>query len=210
MTLLEPIALFLSLWRYVNGPGAEIPYIGTAENYRHTNTDSSQDIVARSHIYLSVVKPDEANGEAFNVADSETPTSWIQRWPIMAEYFGLKGLPPTEPAEGESRILHNKAVLTDEVEVFPADRWWNEHQADYKKMCVEFGLRERTIPPESWTFALVAGCSYLKRDRHLSLAKIRSLGFTDEYAPGQGQIIGYNRMVESNILPPSEAMKKGV
>lgn len=104
MSFLEPVGLFLALWRYVNGPGAEIPYIGTEPNNRHTNTDSSHDIIARSEIYLSVVKSTEASGEAFNIADYATPVSWVERWPTMVRYFGLKGVPPKEPqAESEFR-----------------------------------------------------------------------------------------------------------
>lgn len=109
MTFIEPLALFLSLWRYVKGPGAEVPAWGTYAHYRHTSTDSSQDIIARSEIYLSVVKPDEANGEAFNTADYDTPTSYADKWPIIADYFGLKGVGPVEPAESESPFSLSQA-----------------------------------------------------------------------------------------------------
>ncbi|EHA22330.1 hypothetical protein ASPNIDRAFT_136740, partial [Aspergillus niger ATCC 1015] len=64
------IALYLSLYRYVYGYGATVPFPGTPTNYVYTFTDSSQDIISRAEIYLSVVKPDEANGEAFNIADT--------------------------------------------------------------------------------------------------------------------------------------------
>jgi hypothetical protein len=100
MTFLEPQALFLALWRYVYGHGAEVPFLGTDANYKHLNTDSSHDVMARSEIYLSVTKPQEAHGEAFNIADYATPTSWVTKWPILAGWFGLKGVPPVEPAEG--------------------------------------------------------------------------------------------------------------
>jgi hypothetical protein len=96
MTWLEPLALYLSLWRYVNGSGAQIPHIGTMENWLFTYTESTQDIIARSEIYLSVVKPDEANNEAFNTADYSTAVSNSVRWPLMAEYFGLKGVGPSD------------------------------------------------------------------------------------------------------------------
>ena len=99
MTWLEPVALYLALYRYLNGPNAEVPFIGTSANYIHTNTDSAADIIARSEIYLSVVKPDEANGEGFNTADYDTPVSWIQRWPVLASYFGLKGVGLAEPRD---------------------------------------------------------------------------------------------------------------
>ncbi|KAH0428099.1 3-oxo-Delta(4, 5)-steroid 5-beta-reductase-like protein [Colletotrichum camelliae] len=152
MTFLEPIALFLALWRYVHGPGAESPFIGTLDNYVHTNTDSSQDIIAKSEIYLSTIKPDEANGEAFNTADYTTPTSWVTRWPATVSYFGLKGTPP-DPSQTAT--------------TFPVDKWWEEHQEDYKCMCAEYGLRHRDIPAMTWVFTLVAGYTLLHRNREM-------------------------------------------
>lgn len=48
-------------------------------------------MIAKAEIYLSVVKPEEANGEAFNITDTATPGPWSMKWPILTEYFGLKG-----------------------------------------------------------------------------------------------------------------------
>jgi hypothetical protein len=76
-------------------------------------------------------------------------------------------------------------------------------------MCAEYGLRERQIPPESWIFTLVTGHSYLKRDRHMSLDKIRSLGFNEELQVGEGHFIGFGRMVAANIIPKPENLLKG-
>ncbi|KAL0782129.1 hypothetical protein CaCOL14_000035 [Colletotrichum acutatum] len=186
MTFLEPTALFLALWRYVHGPGAEIKFIGTATNYTHTNTDSSQDTIAKSHIYLSTVKPEESNGEAFNTADNATPVSWVERWPVMVDYFGLQGTPPVEGAQT----------------TFPVEKWWKEHQDDYKRMCVEYGLKHRDIPAASWTFTMGVGFSLLQRNRAMCLDKIRSIGFKDELGMTEGYLIAFDRMVAANILPP--------
>lgn len=185
MTFLEPIALYLSLYRYIHGEGAEVKFIGTSANYVHTNTDSSQDTIAKSEIYLSVVKPEEAAGEAFNTADYSTPTSWVDRWPAMVSYFGLKGTPPDDGTEAP----------------IPIDKWWEQHQDDYKRMCKEYGLRERVIPKETWVFTLIAGYSLLCRDRALSLDKIRSVGFSEGLSLGKGHWIGFDRMVKGNIIP---------
>lgn len=193
MTFLEPIALFLSLWRYVHGEGAEIKFIGTSANYTHTNTDSSQDIIAKSEIYLSVTQPEKAAGEAFNTADYSTPTSWIDRWPAMVSYFGLKGTPPDEGSKT----------------TFPEDKWWEEHRDDYEGMCTEYGLRKREIPKETWVFTLIAGYSLLCRDRASSLDKIRSVGFNESLALGEGYWIGFDCMVTANLIPPPSDTFKG-
>lgn len=115
MTFLEPTALVLALWRYVHGPGAEIKFIGTATNYIHTNTDSSQDTIAKSHIYLSTVEPEESNGEAFNIADNATPVSWVERWPVMVDYFGLQGTPPVKEAQSEPLYYHQSSFLHSKI-----------------------------------------------------------------------------------------------
>lgn len=211
MTYLEPVALFLSLWRYVKGPGAEIPFIGTRANYLHTNTDSSHDIIARSEIYLSVVKPGEANGEAFNTADNARPVSWVERWPVMTGYFGLKGAPPVEPAESEFSLNKWLRKYTEcfRLATFPAQEWWQDHQDDYKRMCSEYGLRAREISPESWIFMLYGGHSLLCRNRELSLQKIRSVGFVEEQPVGEGHFVGFDRMVAAKILPPRSVMQGG-
>ncbi|KAK1718923.1 hypothetical protein BDP67DRAFT_393633 [Colletotrichum lupini] len=190
MTFLEPTALFLALWRYVHGPGAEIKFIGTATNYTHTNTDSSQDIIAKSHIYLSTVKPEESNGEAFNTADNATPVSWVERWPVMVDYFGLQGTPPVEGAQT----------------TFPVEKWWEEHQGDYKRMCAEYGLKHRDIPAASWIFTMGVGFSLLQRNRAMCLDKIRSVGFKEELGMTEGYLIAFDRMVAANILPPRKLM----
>ncbi|KAL2801595.1 hypothetical protein BJX63DRAFT_442177 [Aspergillus granulosus] len=126
MTYVEPLALYLSLYRYINGPGATVPFPGTKKNFVYTYTDSSQDIITRAEIYLSVMQPEAANGEAFSIADTATPGPWSAKWPILAENFGLKGTGPGE--HGESG--------------------WGYRQV----MCEEYGLKQRTIEDATWVF----------------------------------------------------------
>jgi hypothetical protein len=128
MAFVELIALYLALYRYVNGPSARVTFPGTQKNYLYTFTGSSQDIIARPDIYLSVEKPDQANGEVFNTADTATRGSWSVKWPLLSKYFGLEGAGPGP--QGWSGV----------------DQWWkNEHQAGYKRMCKKYGLRRRVL-----------------------------------------------------------------
>ncbi|KAJ5106604.1 hypothetical protein N7456_003279 [Penicillium angulare] len=122
MTYVEPLALYLMLYRYVNGPGATVAFPGSYATYIHTFTPSSQDIIARSELYLSVERPDQAHGEAFNTADNESPAPWSIAWPKMCEYFGLSG----QEASPKDSTWKN------------IDKWWIAHQDDYKKMCEEY------------------------------------------------------------------------
>ncbi|KAL4955731.1 hypothetical protein BDW69DRAFT_204226 [Aspergillus filifer] len=174
MTYVEPIALYLSLYRYVNGPGA-------------------RDIITRAEIYLSVLKPDAANGEAFNIADTATPGPWSKKWPILASYFGLEGTGP------------NHAETSKEWGEI--DKWWNEHLGDYAKMCEEYGLQERVIGEATWVF-VKAGFMLLDRNREMSLDRIRSVGFTEELPVGHGHYRAFDQMALEKIIPARDAWAK--
>ena len=187
MTYVEPLALYLTLYRHVNGLGASVVFPGSYPNYTHTFTASSQDIIARSELYLSVEKPDRGHGEAFNTADNDIPASWALVWPKMCEYFGLRGEGPSPEDKGWKDI----------------DKWWFAHQDDYKKMCKKYGLRYREIPEATWTF-LSVGLSFLCRNRELSLDKIRSVGFTEEYPIAYGYFQVFECLSQEKIIPAKE------
>ncbi|KAK2745563.1 hypothetical protein FQN57_003688 [Myotisia sp. PD_48] len=91
------LALYLSLYAAVEGHGAEVPFPGTPISWVNLCNDSSQDIVAKFSIYASL-HPESSSGQAFNVADNATASSWSVKWPIICSYFGLKGTAP--PADG--------------------------------------------------------------------------------------------------------------
>ncbi|PLB44203.1 hypothetical protein P170DRAFT_416668 [Aspergillus steynii IBT 23096] len=190
MTYVEPLALYLALYRYVNGPGSRVQFPGSHKSYTYTFTDSSQDIISKSEIYLSVVKPEQAHGEGFNIADTETPGPWSVKWPLLADHFGLEAAGPSD--EGWVEI----------------DKWWQEHAEDYKRMCAEYGLQYRVIGEAAWIFCKV-GFTMLHRNRELSLQKIRGLGFTEEIPVGQSYIDTFEHMARERILPPSEALRGG-
>lgn len=63
------------------------------------SNDSSQDLVARFTIYASL-HPEISHGERFNAADNALASSWSQKWPVICEYFDLKGSPPPEGGSG--------------------------------------------------------------------------------------------------------------
>lgn len=187
MNLLEPVALYLALYRFVHGPGATVPFPGSLKSFAYTHTDTSQDIMTKAEIYLSVVKPTEANNEAFNVADTATPGPWSVKWPMLAGYFELKGTCPSTDEWGG------------------IDQWWNEHQEDYQKMCEMYGLQRREISESAWIFSKVS-LTMLNHNRELSLDKIRSIGFTEELPVGQGHYVTVDRMVNERILPPKSVL----
>ncbi|KAL4896047.1 hypothetical protein BDV59DRAFT_199268 [Aspergillus ambiguus] len=171
MTSVEPLVLYLALHRYINGADAEAPFPGTFKNFIYTNTDSSQDLISKSEIYLSIVKPAEADGNAFNIVDSSDPGSWSRKWPILAVYFGLKDTDSVEDAwSGLDGLLE-----------------------EYKKMWGKYGLNFRAISPEAWIF-VKEGFTLLDRNREMGLDKIRNVGFKEELPVGQGHCKIFDRL----------------
>ncbi|OQE40206.1 hypothetical protein PENCOP_c006G04608 [Penicillium coprophilum] len=187
MNFVEPLALYLALYRFVNGPGASVNFPGTKTNFTYKFTDSSQDLISKSEIYLSVVQPEHSNGEAFNIADTDLPGSWSAKWPILAKYFGLKGAGPGEM--GWENL----------------EEWWNEHQDDYRRMCNAYCLEHRLLPHSSWIF-LKAGFTLLDRNREMSLDKIRGVGFKEEIPVGEGYLIAFDRIAEAKLIPSQRAL----
>ena len=92
MNLAQALALFLSLYRSIEGADAEARYFGNQAAYEALHTDTSQDQLARFHIYASLHLK-EVSKRAFNVAD-EDAIMWKQVWPGINEWFRLNGVGP--------------------------------------------------------------------------------------------------------------------
>lgn len=95
--LAQTLSTYLSLYASVEGAGAEVAFPGTEQSWQIKSNDSSQDVVAKFAIWASL-HPDQTHAQRFNTADNASPSSWSVKWPIICEYFGLKGTPP--PAGG--------------------------------------------------------------------------------------------------------------
>lgn len=92
--------VYLSLVRHVQGEGAEVPFVGNSESWKIFSNDSSQDLLARFCIYASLIGDKFESGTAFNTCDNAQPSSWSKKWPIICDYFGLKGVAPPETGNG--------------------------------------------------------------------------------------------------------------
>lgn len=113
-------ALYLSLYRYKNGKGTEVPFPGTDKSWKILSNDSPQDSLAAFSIYASLHPETHGNGQRFNTGIMKA-TSWSERWPIICDYFGLKGVAPTADSPQPSQYLE-------------------ENIQDWKKIEQEFGL----------------------------------------------------------------------
>lgn len=99
----QALGLYLSLYRYINGDGAKVVFPGTMQSWSIKSNDSSQDVIARFAITASLATGDNLEkvaGQSFNVADSNTPSSWSKKWPKICSYFNLVGVEPSEANGG--------------------------------------------------------------------------------------------------------------
>jgi hypothetical protein len=97
--LAQTLATYLALYVEIEGKGAECAFPGTEKSYVALSNFSSQDLVARFSIYASL-HPEVTHGERYNTADNSVADNWEKRWPVICEYFGLKGTPPSAGGSG--------------------------------------------------------------------------------------------------------------
>lgn len=156
-------AVYLYAWKLVRGEGAEIPFPGVEKGYDALYTETSATMLARVAIYAAL-HPNEFRERVFNVADSASPGSMRERWPQLASWFGLKGIPPPESAS-------------------PVDQKPSEYVKEHKEKLEAAGVKGVDI----WNAGQLDSCGYwLTFDRQLSLRRLRETGFGEERPPQEG------------------------
>ncbi|CAN9435858.1 unnamed protein product [Alternaria alternata] len=105
--LAQTLALYLSLYRSIEGEGAKCPFPGTEKSWVNKYNESPQDMVAHFSIHASL-NPGKTASQSFNVGGQED--SWSGKWPIICDYFGLNGTGPEEgsPQPGAYIDAHKK------------------------------------------------------------------------------------------------------
>jgi nucleoside-diphosphate-sugar epimerase len=156
-------AVYLYAWKLVHGEGGEIPFPGTKEGYEALYTETSTGVLARVAIYAAL-HPEAFRERIFNVADSVTPGRMRDRWPEIAAWFGLQGVPPLSAASVKdpkpSDFIKEHAERLRDAGA-KGVQIWNAQQLD------SYGY-------------------WLTFDRHLSLERVRDAGFTEERPPREG------------------------
>lgn len=170
-------AVYLYAYKLVHGEGAEVPFPGIKAGYDALYSETSATTLARVSIYASL-HPDEFREKIFNVADSSSPSTMRERWPQIASWFGLKGVPPPDTAnvsdpKPSDFIKSHQAKLTESgakgVDI------WNPVQLD------SYGY-------------------WLTFDRHLSLARLRKAGFETESRPEDGWWFAFEMFKKANMI----------
>ncbi|KAF4765281.1 hypothetical protein N7455_003995 [Penicillium solitum] len=181
MGIAQALAVFLSLYRYVHGDGAKVPFPGDLASFKAKHTDTSQDILTRFTIFVSL-NAEKTNGHAYNIGCSDECTSWESKWSGICEYFGLEGVSP-QPDH-----------------TFSVSRWIEDHRAHCQRWVEEFQLREGAFEGTSWDFleALVAESDF---DRQYDLSAARSLRFHETIDTVDSYHKAFDRYRQAKIIP---------
>lgn len=181
MGIAQALGLFLSLWKELevdgNAPRA-VPFPGSIDAWTALHTDTSQDILARFHIYASL-HPSEVAETAFNVADGPA-TTWEAVWPQVCQYFGLRGAGPSpSPLDAKAWVLSHQSTW---------DAWAQKH-----------GLKEGTLQATGFDFMQQVLSIPFRRD--YDLTRSRQIGFTEERPHVEGYVRSFEQMRRAKIIP---------
>lgn len=183
-----PIAMFLSLYRFINGKSAPCPFPGSLGAWKALSSDAGADMIAKASIHLSLHPDPRIKGEGFNVASSGTPWSWELKWPPLCEWFGLIAEPPVDKKKSKTSSQG-------------PDRYIQSHEVEYKSMIQAYGLKTWNVASPSMDGSENWGLTKLNFDRHLDLQKLRSTGFMEEESPRDTWINVLELMREARIIP---------
>lgn len=185
--LAQTLAIYLSLFAYVNGKGSNVPFPGNDMSWTIQSNDSSQDLVARFSIYASLRPEKTGGGTAFNVADREKPSSWSVKWPIICAYFGLKGAGPKADAPQPSAFIQ-------------------EHRDKWAELARKHHLRVEALDndlanPKFQNYIM----SLFTFDRTMSLKAIRETGFAETMDEDSAWYCAFERFRKAKIIPGATA-----
>ncbi|TKA73904.1 hypothetical protein B0A49_05021 [Cryomyces minteri] len=182
MNMAQGLGLFLSLYAAVEGRGATVAFPGNEEAWNAPHTDTSQDLLARFHIFASLHKrQDEISRRAFNVADGP-PVTWREIWPGVCEYFGLSGVGPSSSAQDQAT----------------GAQWVQSHQSDWASYEQQHGLRPGALAATDFDFMTAILNIPFRRDYDLSAA--REIGFEEALDHVVAYTVAFDRMREARII----------
>ena len=110
-----------------------------------------------------------------------------ERWPAIADYFGLEGTGPLDDDDhaGKEDLLKPGEFIEMHKDVW--DRWGGKGSRVFKAEALdEYGYH--------FTF-----------DRHMSLEKVRGVGFEEEREPNASWFRAFERLRAAGMIPESRS-----
>lgn len=183
------LGIFLSLYREVSGPGAEVPFPGTQKSWVAQSNDSSSDMIARQTLHLSLTLPLSRKGDAFNVADARKPESWSTKWPQLCSYFDLVGQGPPED-QSQSKSLEIRKYISDHMST------WRSMEEKYS---LRKGIADSDMTFKGFEFFLLTQFDF---DRQYNMDKMYdTTGFKEERSTMQAWGGLFDRMRAGKLIP---------
>jgi phage anti-repressor protein len=146
------------------------------------STDSNQDIITQFCIYASLQSRGKVHTQTFNIGDYATPLSWEKRWPILASYFGLECVGPSDDSVTGPEYVES-------------------HQEEFQALCKERGLKEDIMYTSIRnTGSRGSVMKLMDFDRNLDLSKARALGFEAELSTESSWYTAFDRMREAKLM----------
>ncbi|KJZ77691.1 hypothetical protein HIM_02868 [Hirsutella minnesotensis 3608] len=181
-------AQYLSLYALNHGIGpgrgrsekpVEIAFPGCQETYNSKFTPVSSRVLGRIAVHAAL-NPKTCGRKVINMADDAQPTTFSRVWPALAAWFGLVGVGPA----GEAGLKPG------------------EYVAKHKHLFGEMGLdKALSCGVGAGSAQLDAVGWWLKFDRHLSLDRLRALGFEEQRDPVEGWLEAFQKLRDARIIP---------
>jgi len=184
----QALALYLSLYRHIHGEGAQVVFPGTMESWKILSNDSSQDVLARFCIMATLADGKGSNvaNQSYNVADSNTPSSWSKKWPKICSYFSLVGVEPSEENGGSGP---------------DPSGFVSENREKWLELERKNGLQTGRVGNErsygGFPYFIMTMFNF---DRHLDLGKMHSV-YKEEISTQDAWYTAFDRFRKAKIIP---------
>ncbi|KAM0489474.1 hypothetical protein ACHAP8_012537 [Fusarium lateritium] len=182
MNMAQGIAIYLTMFKEVNGAGAIVQFPGYEHGYHSTHSDTFQDILSKMELFAALNSGKCGDGGVFNIADGMTVT-WAQVWPRLCEHFGLIGGAPDASATS----------MLDFVD---------KNKKAWYDVAKRHGVNEKLVDEQGWGHVHFMMVDF-DFDRQYDLSQARSVGFLEEIDTVHGYILSWERMRAAKILPPA-------
>ena len=179
MDLVGSLAIWLSMYRWSAGEGAEVVFPGNEVVWSAKHTDTSQMILGKSHIYAAVTG--KASGRTVNVGDG-TSAYKDGLWADICAWFGMKGVGPREGATtAQAWVLSQKSR-------------WGAFEGENR-------LRAGTVEKAAsgfWFMSMILVGAAI--DRHYDLGLSKELGFPQSNDTAAGYRAAFKRLRKAKMI----------
>jgi hypothetical protein len=202
-------AQYLSLYAVNHGvktdetPGVtpiQVPFPGNKASANALFTPVSAKTIARFMIYASLHPETCGDGRLFNIADSETPCTFGELWPQLANWFGLEGVGPE--AEGNMQQGQDKALKAGELPHTTTQILTpGEYVAKYRDVFAKYGaVKAASGGVGAGSRQLDSVGYWLTFDRQLSLKRLRETGFEGDQDPVKGWLESFEKFRAAGLI----------